>query len=150
MTTTPHELAPGNLRVGTSSRREVAFTTGVARGQGRSHALRFAERGVDVIGIDLCRQLGSVPHPLTAEDDLQATITLVKEAGGHLFADAADVRDRASMQQVPDDGLRVFGRLDYVVANAGIPPAYASGRMTSKPRTTASTPCSPALCTRPR
>jgi (+)-trans-carveol dehydrogenase len=99
---------------------KVAFITGAARGQGRSHAVRLAEEGVDIIAVDLCRQIDTVPYPLATEDDLDETARLVRDTGSRIVAMAADVRDLAALQKVVDAGVAEFGRLDGVVANAGI------------------------------
>lgn len=103
---------------------KVVFITGVARGQGRSHAVRFAEEGADVIGIDICRDIPGTGYPLASEDDLAETVELVKATGRRIVAGVADVRDPASMKTVLDKGLSQFGRLDSVIANAGIMPVF--------------------------
>jgi SDR family mycofactocin-dependent oxidoreductase len=103
---------------------KVAFITGVARGQGRAHALRLAREGADVIGVDLCAQIDSVEYPMATPDDLAKTVQLVQDAGGRIAADAADVRDPASMRIALRAGLAEFGRLDFVIANAGVMPIF--------------------------
>ncbi|ORB86480.1 3-ketoacyl-ACP reductase [Mycobacterium kansasii] len=100
----------------------VAFVTGAARGQGRAHAVRLAADGANVIAIDLCEQIDSVPYPLGTAEDLALTITLVEETGARIVAHQADVRDRASLAAALRAGLDEFGRLDIVIANAGIAP----------------------------
>jgi len=100
----------------------VAFVTGAARGQGRAHAVRLAADGANVIAVDLCEQIASVPYPLATADDLAATVKLVEDAGGRIVAKQGDVRDRESLSAVLQAGLDEFGRLDIVVANAGIAP----------------------------
>lgn len=97
---------------------KVAFITGVARGQGRAHAVRLAEEGADIIGVDLCGQIDSVPYPLATDDDLAETTRLVEAAGQRMHARRADVRDLAALEAVVDEGYSRFGRLDIVVANA--------------------------------
>jgi SDR family mycofactocin-dependent oxidoreductase len=104
--------------------RKVAFITGIARGQGRSHAVRFAEEGASIIGIDICGPVAAVEYPMPTADDLRETVTLVEKAGGRIVADVADVRDRESMRAVLDRGRAEFGRLDTVIANAGVMPVY--------------------------
>lgn len=102
---------------------KVAFITGAARGQGRAHAVRLASDGADIIAVDLCDQIASVPYPLATPDDLAATVKLVEETGARIVASQADVRDRAALKTALLDGVeRLGGRLDVVVANAGIAP----------------------------
>jgi SDR family mycofactocin-dependent oxidoreductase len=103
---------------------KVVFITGIARGQGRSHAIRFAEEGASVIGVDLCHQIASVGYPLSTDADLQETVRMIEGCGGRVVADRADVRDRDSMHSVLDQGFKLFGGLDFVVANAGIMPTF--------------------------
>ncbi|OSC42387.1 mycofactocin-coupled SDR family oxidoreductase [Mycobacterium decipiens] len=104
---------------------KVAFITGAARGQGRAHAVRLASDGANVIAVDLCEQIASVRYPLGSWDDLNATVKLVKDAGARIVAKQADVRNRASLSAALQTGLDEFGRLDIVVANAGIGPMQA-------------------------
>lgn len=99
---------------------KVAFITGVARGQGRAHAIALAREGADIIGLDLCRTLDSTPYPGATVDDLQETVRLVKETGRQIVAKQADVRDMAAVQEVLDAGVQQLGRVDIVLANAGI------------------------------
>ncbi|TGB36000.1 mycofactocin-coupled SDR family oxidoreductase [Mycolicibacterium peregrinum] len=101
---------------------KVAFITGAARGQGRAEALRLAADGADIIAIDLCDQIDSVPYPLSTPDDLAATVKLVEDAGGRIVAVQADVRDEQALRAALQTGVDRFGRLDIVVANAGIAP----------------------------
>jgi SDR family mycofactocin-dependent oxidoreductase len=101
---------------------KVAFITGAARGQGRAHAVRLATDGADIIAVDLCDQIASVPYPLATPDDLAATVKLVEDTGSSIVAARGDVRDRASLSSALQAGLDEFGRLDIVVANAGIAP----------------------------
>ena len=104
---------------------KVAWITGAARGQGRAHALRLAADGAAIIAVDLCEQIASVPYPLATPDDLAATVKLVEDAGARIVARHADVRDPASLSAALQAGLEAFGRLDIVVANAGIAPMQA-------------------------
>ncbi|MEV0669762.1 mycofactocin-coupled SDR family oxidoreductase [Mycobacterium sp. NPDC050441] len=101
---------------------KVAFITGAARGQGRAEALRLATDGADIIAIDLCEQIESVPYPLATPDDLAATVKLVEETGARIVALQADVRDEEALQTALQTGVDQLGRLDIVVANAGIAP----------------------------
>jgi (+)-trans-carveol dehydrogenase len=99
---------------------KVAFVTGAARGQGRSHAVRLAAEGADIIAVDVCGQLESVDYPMSTPADMSETIALVEEQGRKIVARQADVRDLATLQAIVDEGVSAFGRLDVVVANAGI------------------------------
>ncbi|WKG05851.1 mycofactocin-coupled SDR family oxidoreductase [Mycolicibacterium sp. HK-90] len=101
---------------------KVAFITGAARGQGRAEAVRLAADGADIIAIDLCDQIASVAYPLATPDDLAATVKLVEETGARIVAHRADVRDENALRAALQDGVDRLGRLDIVVANAGIAP----------------------------
>jgi len=101
---------------------KVALITGAARGQGRAHAVRLAADGASVIAVDLCEQIASVRYPLATPDELAATVKLVEDTGSRIVAKQGDVRDRASLSTALQAGLDEFGRLDIVVANAGIAP----------------------------
>lgn len=108
---------------------KVVFVTGAARGQGRAHAVRFAEEGADVIAYDLCDQLDSVAYPMATPEDLEETVRLVEKTGRRIVAEHGDVRDRDRLAEVVDRGVAELGRLDFVLANAGIlPAAGAPGR----------------------
>ncbi|GAB3355735.1 mycofactocin-coupled SDR family oxidoreductase [Modestobacter lapidis] len=96
------------------------FTTGAARGQGRSHAVRLAREGADVIAVDLCDQIGTVPYPMATPDDLVETVRQVEALGRRVVATQTDVRDGAAVQRALDDGVAQLGRLDIVLANAGV------------------------------
>lgn len=98
----------------------VALVTGAARGQGRSHAVRLAEEGADVIAIDVCADLPEIPYPLGTRAELDETVAAVEAAGGRAIAQVADVRDRAALRAAVDAGVRTLGRLDIVCANAGV------------------------------
>lgn len=106
----------------TSLSGKVAFITGAARGQGRAHAVKLASEGADIIAVDLCGQIASVPYPLATAEDLAATVKLVEDTGARIVARAADVRDRAALATALQAGLDELGRLDIVIANAGIAP----------------------------
>ncbi len=101
---------------------KVAFITGAARGQGRAHAAKLAGEGADIIAVDLCDQIPSVPYPMATPDDLAATVKLVEEAGARIVACQADVRDRAALKTALAEGITELGRVDIVIANAGIAP----------------------------
>lgn len=99
---------------------KVAFVTGAARGQGRSHAIRLAEEGADIIAVDICEDVASVPYGLATQADLDETVKAVEALDRRIVARAADVRDPAALQAVVDAGVAELGRLDVVSANAGI------------------------------
>jgi SDR family mycofactocin-dependent oxidoreductase len=101
---------------------KVAFITGAARGQGRSHAVRFAEEGADIIAVDLCGQIDSVTYPMATREDLDETVNLVEKTGRRMVAEQADVRDFDRLKAVVANGVAEFGRVDFVLANAGIMP----------------------------
>jgi SDR family mycofactocin-dependent oxidoreductase len=101
---------------------KVAFITGAARGQGRSHAIRLAEEGADVIAIDICKDIPSNLYPLSTPEDLEAMAKAVEALGRRVVARQADVRDRAALQSALEEGIEELGHLDVVVANAGICP----------------------------
>ncbi len=96
------------------------FITGVARGQGRSHAVHLAAEGASIIGVDLCADVGTIGYPPATPEDLDATIAEVEAAGGRIVARVADVRVSGAQEAVLAEGLETFGRLDGVIANAGI------------------------------
>lgn len=99
---------------------KVAFITGAARGQGRSHAVRLAQEGADIIAVDVCRQLDDVPFPMSTPEDLAETVSLVEKEGRRILATQVDVRDYADLKAVVDRDVEQLGRLDIIVANAGI------------------------------
>jgi len=99
---------------------KVAFITGAARGQGRSHAVRLAEEGADIIGIDLCAQPATVSVPGATPEDLDETVGLVEKAGRRMVAQIGDVRDVEFLAAAARAGVAELGRLDIVAANAGI------------------------------
>lgn len=101
---------------------KVAFITGAARGQGRSHAVRLAQEGADIIAIDICKQMDTVPYPMGTADDLEETVKEVEALDRRIVAREVDVRDRAALQAVLDEGVAELGRVDIVLANAGIAP----------------------------
>jgi SDR family mycofactocin-dependent oxidoreductase len=99
---------------------KVAFITGAARGQGRSHAIRLAEEGADIIAVDICRDYPTVGYALATEADLAETVKAVEALDRRIVATQADVRDFAALKAAVDDGVAQLGRLDIVCANAGI------------------------------
>ncbi|MCG7611136.1 MULTISPECIES: mycofactocin-coupled SDR family oxidoreductase [Mycobacterium] len=99
---------------------KVAFITGVARGQGRSHAVALAGDGADIIGVDICADIPSNGYPMASREELDETVALVEAAGGKMVAAVADVRDFHELKAALDAGVERFGRLDIVLANAGI------------------------------
>jgi SDR family mycofactocin-dependent oxidoreductase len=99
----------------------VAFITGAARGQGRAHAIRLASEGADIIAIDVCGPISeTITYPLATPEELAETVRAVEAAGRKVLAREVDVRDLAALQQVVADGVEQFGRLDVLVANAGV------------------------------
>jgi SDR family mycofactocin-dependent oxidoreductase len=110
-------MAAGN---GTLEGR-VAFVTGAARGQGRAHAVRLASEGADIIAIDICGPISdTVTYPAATSEELADTVRAIESTGRKVLAREVDIRDLAAQQQVVADGIEQFGRLDIVVANAGI------------------------------
>ncbi|WP_434970916.1 mycofactocin-coupled SDR family oxidoreductase [Microbacterium sp. bgisy207] len=101
---------------------KVAFITGAARGQGRSHAVRLAQEGADIIAVDIAAQIDSVPYPLATPEELAETVSQVEALDRRIHAVQADVRDRAALQAAFDDGVALLGGVDIVLANAGIAP----------------------------
>ena len=99
---------------------KVAFITGAARGQGRSHAIRLAEEGADIIAVDICHDYETVGYPLATEADMAETVKAVEALDRRIVAAQADVRDFAALKAAVDDGVAQLGRLDVVCANAGI------------------------------
>lgn len=99
---------------------KVAFVTGAARGQGRTHAVRLAEEGADVIAIDVCAPVETVNYPMPDPSELEETAREIEKAGRKALTRVVDVRDAAGMRQVVADGVAELGGLDIVVANAGI------------------------------
>lgn len=99
----------------------VAFVTGAARGQGRSHCERLARAGADVVAIDACGPVAANNgYPASTPEDLAETTSLVESEGRKMLAAQVDVRDAAGQQRIVDEAITQFGRLDIVVANAGV------------------------------
>ena len=99
---------------------KVAFITGAARGQGRSHAIRLAEEGADIIAIDVMEPIDGAPYKGATEEDLARTVEAVEALDRRIIATKADVRNFGQLKDAVDDGVAQLGRLDIVVANAGI------------------------------
>ena len=99
---------------------KVAFVSGAARGQGRSHAVRLAEEGADIIAVDICGPIDNMAYPPSTPEDLAETIDLVKAQNRRIVAGAVDVRDYDALKALVDSGVEQLGRLDIIVANAGI------------------------------
>ncbi|WP_024793112.1 mycofactocin-coupled SDR family oxidoreductase [Tomitella biformata] len=104
---------------------KVVFITGAARGQGRAEALKFASEGANIIAIDACAEFTSTSYPGATDSDLAETVRLVEATGQKIAATKVDVRDFDGLSAALNDGIALFGRLDVVVANAGI----CSGKM---------------------
>lgn len=101
---------------------KVAFITGAARGQGRSHAIRLAQEGADIIAVDICQTIPEVApyYPGATADDLSETVRQVEALDRRIIATEADVRDFDGLKRAFEDGLAQLGRIDIVSANAGI------------------------------
>ncbi|MEU7811975.1 mycofactocin-coupled SDR family oxidoreductase [Pseudonocardia sp. RS010] len=99
---------------------KVALITGAGRGQGRAHAVKLASEGADIIALDICAPIASVPYELASQADLDETAKLVEQLDRRIVARAADVRDRVQVAEAVQAGASELGRLDIVVANAGI------------------------------
>ncbi|OAA18281.1 SDR family mycofactocin-dependent oxidoreductase [Frankia sp. EI5c] len=99
---------------------KVAFITGAARGQGRSHALRLAQDGADIIAVDLCGPVRSVAYPMPTIEDLEQTAKAVESLGRRIVARQADVRDYAALEEAFQAGTAELGPVEIVLANAGI------------------------------
>jgi SDR family mycofactocin-dependent oxidoreductase len=101
---------------------KVAFITGAARGQGRSHAIRLAQEGASIIAVDICAQIDTVPYPMATPEDLARTVKEVEALDRRIVARRADVRDEAGLRAAFDAGVTELGPVDIVLANAGIAP----------------------------
>jgi len=108
--------AVGTGRVG----GKVVLVTGAARGQGRAHAVRLAEEGADIIAVDICAPIANVPYPAATEQDLKETVGLVEGLDRRIVASVVDTRDLTALTGAVDAGVAQLGRLDVIVANAGI------------------------------
>src|SRR5687767_12833540 len=112
---------------------KVAFITGAARGQGRSHAVRLAEEGADIIAVDACADVDSVPYGLASPDDLEQTAKLVEALDRRIVTRRADVRDHDALAAAATAGAAEFGGIDIVLANAGV---VSFGTMAEMPEQT--------------
>jgi SDR family mycofactocin-dependent oxidoreductase len=99
---------------------KVAFITGAARGQGRSHAVRLAEEGADIIAVDLCRDIDSIGYALATPEDLEETAQFVEKTGQRIITAQADVREAVQLKAALENGISELGKVDIVVAQAGI------------------------------
>ena len=99
---------------------KVAFVTGAARGQGRSHAVRLAEEGADIIAVDLCKNIDSMGYPMATPEDLEETARLIEKEGRKVVTAQADVRDAEALRAAVERGIDELGKLDVVVAQAGV------------------------------
>jgi SDR family mycofactocin-dependent oxidoreductase len=99
---------------------KVAFITGAGHGQGRSHAVLLAENGADVIAVDICADIPTVPYPMATADDLAETARLVEAAGRRCVTAVADVRDIVALRKALEHGIAELGGVDIVLANAGV------------------------------
>lgn len=111
---------------------KVALITGGARGQGRSHAVTFAREGADIVICDIASQVATVPYDMSTEDELQQTLKLVEEEDRRCIAMRADVRDTGQLQAVVDAAMAQFGKIDILLANAGIVAPLALGDITDE------------------
>lgn len=99
----------------------VAFVTGAARGQGRSHAVRLAREGADIVALDVCASVSdTITYPAAIPEDLADTVRAVEAEGRKVLAREVDIRDDAALRRLVADGVEQFGRLDILVANAGV------------------------------
>jgi SDR family mycofactocin-dependent oxidoreductase len=101
---------------------KVAFITGAARGQGRSHAIRLAQEGASIIAVDICAQIDTVPYPMATPEDRAQTVKEVEALDRRIIARRADVRDEAALRAAFEAGVAELGPVDIVLANAGIAP----------------------------
>jgi len=99
---------------------KVALITGAARGQGRNHAVRLAAEGADIIALDVCAPIESIDYDTATPDDLLITAEMVREVGGRIVTAAVDVRDATGLATAVAAGVEKLGKLDVVVANAGV------------------------------
>jgi len=111
---------------------KVAFITGAARGLGRAHAVRLAQEGADIIAIDICKSIETAEVPLSTPEDLAETADLVKGLDRRIVTAEVDVRDFNALQTALHSGVEQLGRLDIIVANAGIGNARSTLDKTSE------------------
>ena len=112
---------------------KVAFITGAARGQGRAHAVRMAAEGADIIAVDIAGKLPDcVPYDHATPEDLAETARLVEVTGRRILTSVVDVRDLDGLRDAVDAGMAAFGRLDVIVANAGVSAPQSWDAITSE------------------
>ncbi len=111
---------------------KVAFVTGAGRGQGRSHAIRLAEEGADIIAVDILEDYATVGYGMSSQSDLDQTVKSVEALDRRIIARKADVRDAAALKAVLDEGVAELGHLDIVCANAGICTVQAWDEVTTQ------------------
>lgn len=99
---------------------KVAFITGAARGQGRSHALRLARDGADIVAVDLAGQIDTIPYPMATSADLHETAYQIERLGRRVIAEQVEVLDLAALRASVTAAVTQFGGIDIVVANAGV------------------------------
>lgn len=99
---------------------KVAFVTGAARGQGRSHALRLAEEGADIIAVDLCENIDTIGYAMATPEDLEETAAFIEKTGQRVVTAKADVREASQLKTALEDGIEQLGGVDIVVAQAGV------------------------------
>jgi SDR family mycofactocin-dependent oxidoreductase len=99
---------------------KVAFVTGAARGQGRSHAIRLAEEGADIIAVDICKDISTIGYPMATPEDLDETAQFVEKTGQRAITAQADVREAGQLREALERGIAEFGKVDIVVAQAGV------------------------------
>src|SRR5271165_112760 len=111
---------------------KVAVVSGAARGQGRAHAIRLASEGADIIALDMCADLETVHYPLATPEDLAQTVAQVEQLGQRILATHTDVRDSTAVWAAIAAGVEQLGRLDIVIANAGIAMYDAADTMSER------------------
>lgn len=99
---------------------KVAFITGAGRGQGRSHAIRLAEEGADIIAVDICADIDTIGYPMATQEDLEETAAFVEKTGRKAVIAKADVREAGQLKEALESGIAELGKLDIVVAQAGV------------------------------
>ena len=111
---------------------KVAVVSGAARGQGRAHAVRLAREGADIIAMDICADIDTVHYPLARPEDLDETVAQIERLGRRVSATQTDVRDATAVAEAIDGGVGELGRLDIVVANAGVAMYDAADTMSAQ------------------
>ena len=111
---------------------KVALVTGAGRGQGRSHAVRLAEEGADIIAVDICADVDGIRYGMATPEDLAQTAKLVEDCDRRVVTAVADVRDYGRLKAAVDQGVATLGRLDIVAANAGVTSYYPSWKLSEE------------------